>query len=477
MKISGIVSSVLAALALAGNGYCAEAGGAELELAARNTERAVQLAETAFTYYFTDSVAMSRFYNPFTGVRSEEKGSVWMYTSSIESVNAVLRALAALKEAGSGELYGKYYDAFRRRLESLYGGLDWYCGTITLTSYTRTGQWSVYGVDRGQAPGKARVHGIYNVYDDQEWLVRELLESYRITGEKKCLDKAEYLAEYVLDGWDATLDPEGNEYGGITWGPGYISKHSCSNGPLVSPLVWLSEICRDRKDKIVYRFIDRNGKRRTSKMIRSEYYLMYAEKVYDFHKSRLLMPEGVFYDLVPGQSAGKRDIAYETVNGVRYRAHNEEGSPRGKAYTYNTGTMISGAADLYRATGKSVYLEDMAAFTDASFAYFARPDVDVKGLCSYPVQGFSPWFNGVLLRGWAEASAHSENAGRYCATFQANLDYAYDNCLEKGMLPPDIPGGWKTEPEENSVEGMFMFAYSAEYAVLAETILSQMKGK
>ena len=49
-------------------------------------------------------------------------------------------------------------------------------------------------------------------------LVRELLESYHITGEQRYLEKAEYLMEYVLDGWDCTLDEQGNPLGGITWG-------------------------------------------------------------------------------------------------------------------------------------------------------------------------------------------------------------------------------------------------------------------
>ena len=49
---------------------------------------------------------------------------------------------------------------------------------------------------------------------------------------------------------------DGNVYGGITWGPGYVTKHSCSNGPIVSPLVWLYELYKDKSDVISYVYID-----------------------------------------------------------------------------------------------------------------------------------------------------------------------------------------------------------------------------
>jgi uncharacterized protein YyaL (SSP411 family) len=57
--------------------------------------------------------------------------------------------------------------------------------------------------------GKANVTGVLNVYDDQMWLVRELLEAYHLTGQERYLQEAEYLTAYVLDGWDCTLDEKG----------------------------------------------------------------------------------------------------------------------------------------------------------------------------------------------------------------------------------------------------------------------------
>ena len=52
--------------------------------------------------------------------------------------------------------------------------------------------------------------------------------------------------------------------------------------------------------------------------------------------------------------------------------------------------------------------------------------------------------------------------------FQNNLDYAYEIYQYKHMLPTNLLVGWyKAEKNKNNVEGMFTFAFAAEYAVLA----------
>src|SRR5687768_15326648 len=74
----------------------------ELSLSEQNLHRAMELTDKAISAHFTgDGMAMARFYNPYTKVRSEEKGSVWMYTSAIEAVNAILHALKAQKVHGN----------------------------------------------------------------------------------------------------------------------------------------------------------------------------------------------------------------------------------------------------------------------------------------------------------------------------------------------------------------------------------------
>ncbi len=445
-------------------------------IARENLLKAMRMVSAAKENYFSESgEAMSRYYNPYTGSRSSEKGSVWMYTSAIEAVNSILHGLTALKDAGNDSFYNNYFSTYASMLSGLVDNLAWYEGTYTLTSYTQTREWTIYGVNRASSKGKASVEGRENVYDDQQWLIRELIEAYKLTGEKKYLEKAEYLADYVLDGWDTTLDSDGNEHGGIVWGPGYYTKHSCSNGPFISPLVWLSEIYQNSSEEITYRYIGADRKRLTSRMKKSEYYLMYAKKVYAFQRTHLYRrTDGVYWDMLGAKGSGGDNIAYETVDGVKYRAHNEEESATGEAYSYNSGTMLSGAADLYRVTGDEQYLSDMTSLSTSAFLYFATKSTSRPGYYEYAVTGFNNWFNGVLLRGWVDVSAHYTNVAFNIGTFQNNLDYAYDNYLKDNMLPPSLLYGWNATTSKNNVEAMFTFAYAAEYAVLAKWNLSRL---
>lgn len=438
------------------------------DLVEQNLLRAMQMVDSAVVNHFTGSgMAMARYYNPYTGTRSAEKGSVWMYTSSIEAVNAILHGLKANKEHGKSELYDKNFARYTQLLHDLYENAAFYQGTFTLTSYTQTKEWSVYGVDRGGDKGSASVDGIYNVYDDQQWLIRELIEAYKLTADQTYLTKAEYLSQYVLDGWDCTLDDNGKENGGITWGPGYTTKHSCSNGPMVSPLVWLSELYQGKNDEISYLYIDANQNRKTASMKKSEYYLKFARAIYDWQKNSLMRSDGVYDDMMGGCDPNC-DVAYEIIDNVKYRKHTGLRDKVGPAISYNSGTMLSGAADLYRVTKEQVYLDDAKQLSDNSFKYFAKLGTAVAEHYTYDISGFNNWFNGVLMRGYVDLYPSHPDVSKNIESFQKNLDYAYDNFFYKGFLPPNLLVGWNREKGKNNMEGMFTFAFATEYAVLAK---------
>lgn len=483
-KIQILVSALSAAvicLTSCESGHSDDKGGKDtVDIASRNIERAMEITDAAINHYFDRGagMAMTEFYNPFTGERSSGTVDVWPYTSAIEAVNGILHALVLQKESGDAALYDQNFTRYAELLGSLYKGLQYYEGSFELISYTQTRNWSVYSVHRSNTPGSAAVAGIDNVYDDQQWLIRELLEAYKLTSNEEYLEKAEYLTEYVIDGWDCTLAPDGTENGGITWGPGYTTKHSCSNGPFISPLVWLSEIYEGKGETAVYRYIDKSGKRLTKEMDKSEYYLMYAQKVYDFQKSHLQTGDGVYYDMLGGPSGmndtniDKMDDAskakvYETVDGVKYKGYLKPGGPTGNPLSYNSGTMLSGAADLFRVTDNQQYLLDMSALVDATFKYFAKLGTVVPELYTYAYDGFNNWFNGVMLRGWVDVFPFYNNAALPIESFQNNLDYAYENSIEEGTLPTSLLHGWSSNRNSCSVKGFFQFAYAAQYAALA----------
>jgi Predicted glycosyl hydrolase len=439
----------------------------ETKTSKQNLTRAIVLADAAMANYFTGSnMTMSRYYNPTNNTRSSEVGSVWMYTSAIQATAAVINVLDKEKTGGDSELYDKYYAKYSQRLSDLVDNCDYYQGTFTLTSYTQTKEWSVYGVNRSNAKGGAEVEGVMNVYDDNEWLVRELIEAYKATGQQKYLDKAEYLASYILDGWDCTLDDGKKPYGGITWGPGYVTKHSCSNGPMVRPLVWLSEHYKNSSDEITYIYIASDYHRLSKTVKKSEYYLRFAKDIYAWQKGCLLRSDGVYDDMMGGVSNG--DVTYETVYGVKYRRHENTRDRVGPPYSYNSGTMLSGAACLYSATGEAQYLTDVKALTNATFTYFAKLGASKEGYYTYAVTDFNNWFNSVLMLGYADACSVYQGAEPCIASFQDNLDYGYDNYLRSETLPTNILVGWSLTSGNNQTEALTTFAYAAEYAVLAE---------
>lgn len=438
----------------------------DIEQVKTDVERAISILLAAKDAYFNVSgEAMYRYFDPVSKIRTNyEIGSVWMYTAAIEAVNATMRALIDLDDVA---LYDRYFTQLKNWLSTLIDNLEYYAGSYTLVSFTQTKNWTVYGVNRSSSKGAANVQGRENVYDDQQWLIKELLNAYHNTNDTRYLQKAEYLTGYVIDGWDTTLDDQGVEHGGIPWGPGYYTKHSCSNGPFISPLVMLHEIYKGTDQQIEYRYIDTDRKRKTKMMDKDEYYLMYAAKVYDFQRSHLYKKsDGVYWDMLGARGFNGDNIAYEIVDGVTYRAHNQEDGPVGESYTYNSGTMLSGAAYLYSATQEQRYLDDLKSLSLSAFRYFAKPSTKYQGLYEYPITGFSPWFNCVLLHGWIDASKHYSNVGVQVKSFQDNLDFAYDNYNQNGLLPTSLHYGWNRSGS-NRTEALTTFAYATEYAAIA----------
>ena len=443
-------------------------GNTDIDLAEQNLLRAMQLVNSVIDCHFAEEgMKMSMNYNPYTGIRSDKICSIWEYTSSFEAVNAVLAGLNAFKEHGRTELYDKHFSRYVALLNKLYDNIDYYMGTFTLTSYTQTKQWSVYGVHRSNSKGTAQVEGIENVYDDQLWLIREFMIAYKQTGNSVYLNKAEYLTGYVLDGWDCTIDANGKERGGIPWGPGYVTKHSCSNGPLISPLVWLHEVYKDKSGGIEYRYIDTSDKktRKTKTVAKSDYYLDFAKKIYAWQKQYLLRSDGVYDDMMGGCSPGNPQT--EIIDGVSYRKGITCYDRAGPPYSYNSGSMLSGAADLYRVTKEGIYIEDATKLSNASFSYFAKLGATKPGYYTYDISGNNNWFNNVLMRGCVDVYPLSKTVSSCINSFQQNLDYGYDNFVYKDFLPTNLLLGWSRDNDNNNLNGMFSFAFAAEYAVLA----------
>lgn len=444
----------------------------EVPSGAQELTRAISLIDSSFSSYFetgNGGLKVHKSYNPFTKKKSTEIGSIWVYSSSIQAISFALKGLQEIR-GKDAELYDQHFQRLKDLLEQIYEDLDYYLGTFTLTSYTQTKEWSVYAVGRANAKGTADVTGTHNVYDDQIWLIRDLLHAYEVLGDKKYLDKAEYLTNYVLDGWDPYRNANGEEVGGITWGPSYRIKNGPSNGSLINALVQLSNFYENKEDQIEHRFIDPADKRtRLAEMEnKSTYYLDFAVKIYEWQKKNLLIGVGVYNDLMG--NAECEGIPFETIDGVRYRKSCPVNEPAGPPLTYNSGTMLSGGAFLYDRLKEKVYLDDIEKLADASFRYFGNLGKERPNYYSYPWEGSSPWFNSILVEGYYDVSRFTgnEKIDQYLQTFQDNLDYAYKTFSKGGILPANLLMGWERDGSGyKAVDGLFNFGYAAQYAILA----------
>ena len=449
---------------------CSQEPSEEESTALRNISRSIDILDATWNTSIkgsADNLYLVDTYNTVTGAVSGPS-DVWPYTAVIEAHCSILEALNAAKDIDK-DLYEQKFPIYKSRLEQLIDNLEYYRGTYTLSSYaTSNKEWSPFAVPRASRRGAANVTGILNVYDDQMWLSRELIRAYRLTGNDAYLTEAAYLADYALEGWDCWRDADGNEYGGITWGPGYNSKHACSNAPLIQPLVWLHDIYSNSGETIEYFYRDENNNVASATVERAEYYLNFAKKIYDWQKTRLKHSSGVYWDMMGADN---------TILVSRgYRQHVDCGNPTGSLISYNTGTMIAGAAELYRTTSQASYLNDMGEATRASLNQFAKY---VRSQATYEFStdetarnGFTTWFNDVLMRACVDAEPYVENTApkNILNSFQTCLDYAFENHNRNNLLPIHLLEGWGTE---EVTKGFHQMAFASQYAMLAVRLLAK----
>lgn len=157
--------------------------------------------------------------------------------------------------------------------------------------------------------------------DDMEWMALALLRMHETTHDDKYFLKAKQL----YDDWIwPTWGPEDEDpwRGGITWKTDVRkSKNACSNGPAA---IIAARIYRQ------YDLVDQPGDKP------KEAYLQEAHKIYDWLQEHLYDPEtGKIFDNM-----------------------NDRGRISPAVYTYNSGTFLGAAHELYQITGAERYLSE-----------------------------------------------------------------------------------------------------------------------
>ena len=198
----------------------------------------------------------------------------------------------------------------------------------------------------------------WNVFvDDMEWIALAQIRMWESTGNTMYINKA----RQMYDDWIWTTwgpEDEAPWYGGITWKTDVgKSKNACSNGPAALIAARLHRFYDKAKFK--------GGKCKSA-------YLNEAIKIYTWEKN-------VLFDRKTG-------AVYDNINRRGFIQKNW-------IFTYNIGTFLGAAHELYLATGDKQYLDD--AVLAASYVI---NNMTRNGVLNDATEGDGGLFHGIFFR-------------------------------------------------------------------------------
>lgn len=381
---------------------------AVMETQERCEERAKILAHSLYRNYYVKPFNVLVMNDDFTGVATN-----WEYGALL----SLSVSMAQIDES--------YID----ECEKVVDGLKYYRHLGDKLEFKG------YAVKRSEIPYAAD-EGV--AYDDNMWVCRDLVALYELTNNKKYLNLATEITDFLISDAYIDLDPSflreagydvPDNIGGFYWDNRHEALHTCSNGPAIQSLAALYRITGN------------------------ETYLVHAQNAYNFVKT-LITPDGVFYDLM-------RFVKDE--NNVPVGVLNIDKA----TYTYNSGSPITGAVELYKVTNDESYLDDAKYWAESAYNYYAK-DTDA-GIKEYPSRA---WFALVLLNGFCALKPYDDSCKTYINSFLEGIDYAYDNYRSEDYfhfggtaLPHSWAYGFGKENDDTSVQNV---ASNAEiYARLA----------
>jgi Glycosyl hydrolase family 76 len=303
--------------ALAGVGVAAGVGAMPSAHAETATSPG-ELAKYALRARRSYAALQRYFYDPQTSFYLEEYpregGNPWSYVWPFSQAMIATQDMAGLPVVGS---------RYSADVTDRYTALEAYWNAET----DPPGYDSYLRPPAGQGGDK--------FYDDNEWIALGFIQRHYTSrrGDLDALRRAAEIFDLVVFGWDT--DPTHPCPGGVFWTQATWSndRNTVSNAPGAE--VGLHLYLATRKD----------------------YYLDWSVRMYDWVRTNMLAPNGLYWDHV--------DLA---------------GNIEKTQWSYNQGTMIGAGVLLYRATGERAYLDqakDTAARAIAFLAdgerYFSQP--------------------------------------------------------------------------------------------------------
>lgn len=367
----------------------------------KNVQRANITMESIYTFYSVSESYLLRENYPFledykaTYLASEEDAEqlnpyayLWPYSGSLSAATALYEI----------EKDPKYLDMIE---EKVLPGLEEYYDTRRFPG--------AYASYINTAPLSDRF------YDDNVWLGLDFTDLYKLTENKKYLDKATLIWNFIESGTDSVLG------GGIYWcEQKKNSKNSCSNAPGSVFALKLFEATNDSS------------------------YFYKGQKLYEWTKNNL---------------QDKEDFLY--YDNIRLNGRIEKAK-----YTYNSGQMLQASALLYKLTKDEKYLTEAQNIAQSCYKSFFHNYTAENGDKFRLINQGGVWFTAIMLRGFIELY-HLDNNRKYIDAFQKNLDHAWEYMRdENGFFNKD----WSEKVTDEPKWLLTQFAMVEMYARMNETL-------
>ena len=237
-------------------------------------------------------------------------------------------------------------------------------------------------------------------YDDMEWNALAILRVWQTTNDPKFKDAALQLWEYIKTGWNE------NAGGGICWKKGQeYSKNACSNGPAC---ILAARLYRE--------FGDESNKE-------------WALKIYHWEKSTLFNSNnGMVYDNINSETG---EIKTDWV------------------FTYNQGTFIGSAVELYKIFNEKAYLNDAVLAAD-----YTTSSLTSNSVLKSEGTGDGGLFKGIFIRYFADLIRQDRLDASARKRYIQFIGYNAETLWTQGTTKPTILYGpdWTVKP--GSVTGL-----------------------
>jgi predicted alpha-1,6-mannanase (GH76 family) len=276
---------------------------------------------------------------------------------------------------------------------------------VLLDAYQRTKEDSLAQYMHHWYNGVKQQNGgtFYNIYyDDMQWNALAMLRAYKTLGEDQFKTAGRKLWKDIKTGWS---DVAG---GGIMWKKDTPnSKNACSNGPAAILAARLYRLEGDQSD------------------------LAWAKKIYEWEKNTLVDPS----------SGAVWDAAYVENDEVKIN--------KDWIFTYNQGTFVGAAVELYKITRESAYLKDAIKTADYTLDHLTKSNKDVL---KDEGGGDGGLFKGIFVRYLTQLiqvqDLPDSARERYVSFLHHNAKVLWNKGTRK---PEDIFGTyWGTKPEDET---------------------------